>query len=48
MGFVLREERAPEESIQAVFTALAGIVLAQVLDPAMAQQIVGIFTGMGG
>jgi hypothetical protein len=32
----------------AVFSELAGIVLAQVLDPATAQQIVGILTGMGG
>jgi hypothetical protein len=32
----------------AVFAALAGIVLTQVLDPATAQQIVGIITGMGG
>jgi hypothetical protein len=29
----------------AVFSALAGIVLAQVLDPATAQQVVGIITG---
>ncbi|MGA2917458.1 hypothetical protein [Methanoregula sp.] len=28
----------------AVFSAVAGIVLAQVLDPATAQQIVGIIT----
>jgi len=32
----------------AVFSAIAGIVLAQVLDPATAQQIVGIIAGMGG
>ena len=30
-----------------VFVAVAGIVLARVLDPVTAQQIVGIFTGMG-
>jgi hypothetical protein len=30
----------------AVFSALAGIVLAQVLDPVTAQRIVGIITGM--
>ena len=29
-----------------VFTALAGLVLAQVLDPATAQQIVGLITGL--
>jgi hypothetical protein len=32
----------------AIFAALAGLVLAQVLDPATAQQIVGIITGTGG
>jgi hypothetical protein len=32
----------------AVFAAVAGMVLARILDPAMAQQIVGILTGMGG
>jgi hypothetical protein len=30
----------------AVFTALAGIVLAQVFDPATAQQIVGTIIGI--
>ncbi|MCK9630414.1 MAG: hypothetical protein M0R30_02130 [Methanoregula sp.] len=30
-----------------VFVAIAGLVLAQVLDPATAQQIVGLITGMG-
>jgi hypothetical protein len=29
-----------------IFAALAGLVLAQVLDPATAQQIVGIITGL--
>ena len=29
-----------------VFAALAGLVLAQVLDPVTAQQIVGIITGL--
>jgi len=32
----------------ALFAAMAGLVLAQVVDPATAQQIVGIITGMGG
>ena len=32
----------------AVFSAIAGIVLAQVLDPATAQQIAGIIAGTGG
>jgi len=31
-----------------LFISMAGLVLAQVLDPATAQQIVGIITGMGG
>jgi len=30
-----------------LFVAMAGLVLAQVLDPATAQQIVGLITGMG-
>ena len=32
----------------ALFAALAGIVLAQVVDPETAQQVVGLITGMGG
>jgi len=32
----------------ALFAAMAGLVLAQVVDPATAQQIVGLITGMGG
>ena len=32
----------------AVFAAVAGMVLARILDPATAQQIAGIITGMGG
>ena len=32
----------------AVFAALAGMVLAQVLDPATARQIAGLITGIGG
>jgi hypothetical protein len=31
-----------------MFIALAGLVLARVVDPVTAQQIVGIITGMGG
>jgi len=31
-----------------LFVAMAGLVLARVVDPATAQQIVGIITGMGG
>ncbi len=31
-----------------LFISMAGLVLAQVLDPATAQQIVGLITGMGG
>ncbi|MCK9581705.1 MAG: hypothetical protein M0Q92_14845 [Methanoregula sp.] len=31
-----------------LFISMAGLVLAEVLDPATAQQIVGIITGMGG
>ena len=31
----------------AVFAAMAGLVLARVVDPATAQQVVGIITGMG-
>ncbi|NTU50683.1 MAG: hypothetical protein HGA87_07425 [Desulfobulbaceae bacterium] len=31
-----------------LFVAMAGLVLAQVLDPVTAQQVVGIITGMGG
>jgi len=31
----------------ALFIALAGIVLAQVVDPETAQKVVGIITGMG-
>jgi hypothetical protein len=30
-----------------LFISMAGLVLAQVLDPATAQQIVGMITGMG-
>ena len=30
-----------------LFVAMAGLVLAQVLDPVTAQQIVGMITGMG-
>jgi hypothetical protein len=30
-----------------LFVAMAGLVLAQVLDPTTAQQIVGLITGMG-
>jgi hypothetical protein len=33
---------------QAVFVAMAGLVLARVLDPESAQQVVGVITGMGG
>ena len=32
----------------AVFVAMAGLVLALVLDPVTAQQVVGVITGMGG
>jgi hypothetical protein len=32
----------------ALFLALAGLVLARIVDPATAQAIVGIITGMGG
>jgi hypothetical protein len=32
----------------AVFVAVAGMVLARILDPATAQQIVGLITGVGG
>jgi hypothetical protein len=32
----------------AVFAAVAGIVLARIVDPATAQQIIGLITGMGG
>ena len=32
----------------AVFVAMAGLVLARVADPAMARQIIGVITGMGG
>jgi hypothetical protein len=32
----------------AVFAAVAGMVLARILDPATAQQLVGLITGMGG
>jgi len=31
-----------------LFAAMAGLVLARVVDPATAQQVVGIITGMGG
>ena len=31
-----------------LFVALAGLVLARVVDPVTAQQVVGIITGMGG
>jgi hypothetical protein len=31
-----------------VFISMAGLVLAQVLDPATGQQIVGLITGIGG
>jgi hypothetical protein len=31
----------------ALFIAMAGLVLAQVLDPVTAQQVVGIISGMG-
>ena len=31
-----------------LFVAMAGLVLARVVDPATAQQVVGIITGMGG
>ena len=31
-----------------IFVAMAGLVLARVLDPVTAQQVVGIITGMGG
>ena len=30
------------------FIGMAGLVLARVVDPAIAQQIVGLITGMGG
>jgi len=32
----------------ALFTGLAGIVLAQVSDPGTAKQIIGMIAGMGG
>jgi len=32
----------------ALFAAMAGLVLAQVVDPVTAQQLVGLITGMGG
>ena len=31
----------------ALFVAMAGLVLAQVVDPATAREVVGIITGMG-
>ena len=31
-----------------LFISMAGLVLAQVMDPVIAQQIVGLITGMGG
>ena len=31
-----------------LFVAMAGLVLARVVDPVTAQQVVGIITGMGG
>jgi len=31
----------------AVFVALAGLVLARVVDPETARQVVGVITGMG-
>ena len=32
----------------ALFAAMAGLVLAQVVDPVTAQRVIGIITGMGG
>jgi len=32
----------------AMFVSMAGLVLARVLDPGTAQQVVGVITGMGG
>ena len=32
----------------ALFVAMAGLVLARVMDPVTAQQVVGLITGMGG
>jgi hypothetical protein len=32
---------------QTLFVAMAGLVLARVVDPVTAQQVVGIITGMG-
>jgi hypothetical protein len=31
----------------AIFVAMAGLVLARVLDPVTAQQVVGVITGVG-
>jgi hypothetical protein len=33
---------------QAVFVAMAGLVLARIVGPESAQQVVGVITGMGG
>ncbi len=40
--------RCKGEIVQTVFAALAGLVLAQILDPATAQQILAVITGFGG
>ena len=43
-----KNEHHEENVLGGVFSAIAGIVLAQVLDLATAQQVIGIIAGTGG
>jgi len=44
----VREERAGKKVFWALFVAMGGLVLARVVDPVTAHQVVGMITGMGG
>jgi hypothetical protein len=45
---ILYQDDDAKKVFWAVFVAMAGLVLARVLDPATAQQVVGVITGIGG
>jgi len=42
-----RKNKQVKKRFWTLFVAMAGLVLARVVDPVTAQQIVGLITGMG-
>lgn len=44
---MFRKSEQVKKVFRALFVAMAGLVLARVVDPVTAQQVVGIIAGMG-